>query len=146
MSSSTSQEELNAVLGEACRAALNLLEKNRELYPFAIVMEKGGGIRHVAGYTGSEIPLSGEVVELLIAGLATNVSNGTLIAVGIVTDVRITDRQTGQKTDAVSVALEHRNDDPVTCYLPYSFEGDRLVEGELVAERGVLRVFTPETF
>jgi hypothetical protein len=139
------REQMNAVLDEACSTAIELLEKNREFYPFAIVMEKGGGVRHVAGYTGSEMPPSSEVVDVLVAGLKADVASGRLIAVGIVKDVRITDQQTGEKTDAVAVALEHRNDRPVTCYLPYSFQADRLVQRDIVAEQGVLNVFAPDT-
>lgn len=144
ISSLPPREQMNAVLDESCRTALHFLDKSQEFYPFAIAMDKGGAIRHVAGYTGTEMPASSDVIEVMVAGLKEDVANGRLLAVGIVKDVRITDPRTGTKTDAIAVALEHRSDQPVTCYLPYSFEGDRLIQGEIVAERGQANVFAPD--
>ena len=145
VSNHSPREQMNVLLDEACRAALHLLEKNKEFYPFAVAMDPDGKIRHVAGYTGNEMPTSREVSEVLVEGLRRDAKAGKLLASALVQDVRITDSRTGAQTDAIQVALEHESDEPVTCFLPYSLSGEAVSQGEIAAERGQRTVFGPGT-
>ena len=48
---------------------------------------------------------------------------------------------TQTKTEAIEVALEHSVDDPIVCFLPYSFEDSKLFTEEILAQRGESRIF-----
>jgi hypothetical protein len=45
-------EDLDALLDDLVGCAQFLLAKNGAFYPFSAVMDVGGGILHVNGYTG----------------------------------------------------------------------------------------------
>jgi hypothetical protein len=63
-------------------------------------------------------------------------------ASGIAANVRATDPE-GRETDAVNVALEHSDAEPVSVFLPYERKRLRGIEyGELFATSSERRVFT----
>jgi hypothetical protein len=137
-----SRDQLDSLLDEACSLACYFLEKNREFFPFAVAMGKEGEIRHIQGFTGVEQPTSPEVLKLLEAGLRAEAQDGSIVACAVVKDIRLTPVSTNVSTEAVAVALEHHADEPVMCFLPYSFDGSVLLTGEIIAQRGERKIFS----
>ena len=134
-----SREEMNAVLSEAVKVACYFLQKRGEFFPFAVGMDQAGGLRHIQGWTGDESPPSNEILDLLQRGLARSAGAGEFDCTGLVSDVRIS---TGvETTDAIRVQVEHRDEQPVVCYVPYRLTGGSVITDEIVAEPGVARVF-----
>jgi len=136
-----SREEMDSILDDGLQAAIHLLEKNGEFYPFAVAVDAAGGLRHVEGYTGDEHPLSDDLISFLHDALAQQAAQGEYRATGIVSNVTLTDRVTSAKGDAISVAIEHRDAEPVTCFLPYRLSDGQFIGEEVVAERGQSVVF-----
>ncbi|MCK6474592.1 MAG: hypothetical protein L6R28_22975 [Planctomycetes bacterium] len=136
-----SREDLDALLDTGIKRAVELIEKFREFYPFAVAMDVGGGIGHVAAYNGEEFPPPKELRELLQKALAKNVEIGMYRATAIIYDAKITDTELGKKKDAIVVALEHRDEEPITCLLPYELKNGQLACGEILAQQGKRVVF-----
>lgn len=56
-------------------------------------------------------------------------------------DVRVVLPSTGQKSDAVAVALDHRDNYSVVVYFPYQIKGGKVAFGDLFAVKGEASVF-----
>jgi hypothetical protein len=105
-------------------------------------MSTEGEIVHHQGWTGDECPPSQELIDLLLRGFADRAVSGGCKAIALISDVLISlDGKT--KTDAISIAVEHTAEEPVTCFLPYTKNGDAVEFGELVAQQAERRVFKP---
>jgi len=129
------------VLDEGIRVATRLLEKNGEFYPFAIVRHAEGELRHLEAGTNDEFPVSDRVIQLLQSGLRDGASTGKYKTTSIVSDVSMRDRVTGITTDAIRVDIDDCEEDPVTCYLPYTIKNTGIEWGNIVAEQGTLVIF-----
>lgn len=131
---------MDALLDEGMQTAIHFLEKNGEFFPFGVTMAPDGSLAHAQGYTGDECPPSQEVIDLLLRGFNTGAASGDYKSTALISDVRITlDGET--KSDAISVTVEHVDDQPVTCFLPYTKSNGTFEFGEIVAERAERRVF-----
>lgn len=136
-----SREDMDALLNDGLKFAIYLLEKNQEFYPFGVAMDVNGGIGHVNVYNSNEFPPSKDHRELLEKSLARGAAEGKYRAVAIVYDVKLTDTTTGKRQDAVALAMEHRDAEPVTCFLPYELKGEKIEGGEIVAQAGKRKIF-----
>lgn len=132
--------DMDALLNEGLQTAIRFLEKNGEFFPFGVTMKPDGSIAHVQGYTDDECPPSQEVIDLLLRGFKTGATSGNYKSTALISDVRISlDGDT--KSDAISVTVEHVDDQPVTCFLPYTKSNGAFEFGEIIAERADRRVF-----
>jgi hypothetical protein len=82
-------------------------------------MGENGKIIMDAAYTGDEHPPSRDVIDLLARSYEERAGTGELRAAAICVDVRVVPPGKSDKTDAISVALEHRSGEAVTAFLPY---------------------------
>ena len=133
--------DMNALLDESIRLAVLFLEKNGEFFPFGVTMAPDGTVSHMQGYAGDDQPPSQELIDLLLYGLQTGASSGDYKSTSLIYDVRVSlDGET--KTDAISVTLEHRDEHPVTCLVPYTKTTSDIELGEIIAQRADRNVFT----
>jgi hypothetical protein len=136
------REEMDMLLDALLRFAQQMLEKHGEFHPFAAALDSAGELQLVAADSGEEQLDSSEVIELLYEGLTRQAVAGEIRAGGVCVDVRVTPPDSSEKTDAISVAIEHANSDPVEVFLPYAtrrFGGARY--GALFAQAGTQRLF-----
>ncbi len=132
--------EMDTLLDEGLRVAIHFLEKNGEFFPFGVTLAPDGSVAHTQGYTGDECPPSLELIDLLLSAFKIGAATGDYKSVALISDVRISlDGKT--KTDAISVTVEHVDDQPVICFLPYTKANGTIEFGEIVAERAEPRVF-----
>lgn len=136
---STAKEDWEKILNEAIDLACYFLRKSHEFYPFAVVMHPLGEIQHMEGYTGEERPRSQKVLDLLAAALREYADNGAILCAAIVSDVRLT--TVDPPTDATCVHLEHAEEEPMVCHLPYSWNDGNLGTAELFGQSTEALVF-----
>jgi len=132
--------DMDALLHESRQVAKHLLDQFGEFIPFGIMMAPDGKITHVSGDTGDERPRSQDVIELLRNAFADGAANRQYRATAIAYDVRVALRG-GPKTDAVQVDIEHVDDIPATCFLPYKKTTDGFEFVDIVAQEGATIVF-----
>ena len=95
----------------------------------------------VAGYDGREHPPSQEIIDLLTQALRKDAASKAIIAAAIVWDARIRRSSTAPQTDAIAVALDHRDNYSVIVYFPYTLSGKKLNIGEPFSEAGHAAIF-----
>ena len=137
------REELNELLNGALEVASELLEKDGEFEPFALALRNDGEILHLSNEDGDGETPPEDAVEALRAELRE--ARADYRAVAIVADVTLEDDDSQAVSSAVHVSMEHAVEAPVTCYVPYEFEGETLTLGDLVGEPGESAVFDPAT-
>ncbi|HKD35414.1 MAG TPA: hypothetical protein VKB78_01400 [Pirellulales bacterium] len=132
--------DMDELLNESLHAAEEFLEKIGEFFPFVVTMSPEGEISHEQEHLGEEPPAGDEAVDVLIDGLKQAAAKGRYKATALVSHAQVPSPD-GQFQEAISVALEHRNDPPVVCYLPFKQTKGRFDYGEVFAKRGQRKVF-----
>ena len=111
--------DLDRLLNSALSFAQQMLGKRGAFFPFGCSMNARGEVSMDATYTGQEQPPSQEVIDSLTESYTQRAGTGELRAAAICADVRVVPPGVTDKSDAISVALEHRSAEAVTVFLPY---------------------------
>ena len=131
---------MNEVLGVAKR----MLREHGEFFPYGGAMEPTGEIVSVSGYDGREQPPSADIIRLIRGAFVDAAAAGTYKATALVYDVRVTSRASGVKSDAIAVALDHRDQYSVVVFFPYQLVNGELRFGEVFAQQGERNVFAAQ--
>lgn len=133
---------MNTLLTAAVDVATDRLSEASEFAPFGLAMiAEDGEILHLEPEDEEAIDDAEHVRALLVAGLREGANEGRYRAVAIVSDVTLEDDEGEPVTSAIHVALEHADDEPVTCLVPYDIGEETVELGELGAEPGERSVF-----
>ena len=92
------------------------------------------------GY-GREQPPSNEIIGLIKRGFVEGANSGGYVATALVYDVRVTLPASGQKSDAIAVSLNHRDNYSVVVLFPYQLANGELQYGEAISQEGERDVF-----
>jgi hypothetical protein len=128
---------MNSVLPFAER----MLKQHGEFFPFGGAMRPNGEIVSVGGKSDQERPPSAEVIKLLRDSFASSARKGEFKATAIVYDVRVILPDTGAKSDAIAVALDHRDNYSVVVMFPYTIQSGDVHFGNTFAQKGDDKVF-----
>lgn len=131
-----SRQDMDLILNDGVNTAVHFIEKNGEFFPFGVVKTKKGEIRHIQAMTEDSRPTSNSVSEFLRVSLKKGGMAGDYDTVAIVSNVGITDRETGHLTDAISIAIDDKNSNPILCYIPYEIEHGIPVLGDIKSGAG----------
>jgi hypothetical protein len=139
MASPKSQCEdlMNAVLPFAKK----MLADHGEFYPFGATMQVDGKIAQTAPYDGREHPPSQTIIDLLRGGFRAAAVENKIIASALVYDVKTVPPGRSEKTDAVAIDLDHRDNYSVVIYFPYSIVSGRVQFDPPFATKGRSEVF-----
>lgn len=140
-SMSTAKAESESLMNAALPFAEEMLQKHGEFFPYGQALDTKGKVVSVAATNGQEHPPSAEIISLLKKAFIEGANSGRYKATALVYDARIQLPSTGAKSDAIAVSLNHRNDYSVVVFFPYRREGEKLVMGEVFANRGDGDVF-----
>jgi len=91
-----------------------------EFFPYGAVMKADSETGPVAGVEAAEQPASQDVIDLLNAGFRAGAASGEYKATAVFYDTAITLQDTGEKSDAVAVALDHRGGASTVVFVPYT--------------------------
>ena len=112
------KEQVEALMNEGLPFAEQMLREHGEFYPYAYAMTNAGEIQAIGTSVSTERPKSLDVIATLEGGLAQRARDEDIKAIAVFVDVLVT--PPGQeKTDAVSVSLEHRSGYCVEVIFPY---------------------------
>ena len=137
----TPREEMDEMLAELAEMAVHLLAKNGEFYPIGVCLRSDGEIRHVAAYDGREEPPSADLIQLLVEGFRDDANRHEIRGAAIACDVTRTDVATGERGDAIWIAIEHSDAAAIDCYIPYEWSGSTLVTKDVESRWGAARIF-----
>lgn len=135
------KSQCEQLMNSALPFAEKMLTEHGEFYPYGETMRADGTIVSVAGYDGRERPPSQPIIDLLRQVFHSEAAKGTIIASALVYDVRTVPPGGSEKTDAIAVELDHRDNYSVVVYFPYSVAGGKLQIASPFATKGVGHVF-----
>src|SRR6185312_16353105 len=114
------KSDAEILMNAALPFAEKMLAEHSAFFPYGAAMKDNGEIVNVAGYDGQQHPPAQEIIDLLYTELRKDASKGTYKATAIVYDVRVTPPGKTAITDAIAIALEHRENYSAIVVFPYS--------------------------
>ena len=138
---STPKSDCELLMNAAVPFAKQMLDQHGEFHPFGSAMRTDGQIVPVARYDGKEHPHSVDVMKELKEAFVAGAKDGQFKATALVYDVRVTLPSTGKKSDAIAVALDHRDDLSVIVLIPYKIEKGSAALGSALAQEGEGEIF-----
>jgi hypothetical protein len=134
------KSECEQLLNATLPLAKQMLQEHGEFFPFARALNAKGQVVAVAAHDES-YPTSEDLIRQLRQTFVAQATAGEYRATALVYDARVRAPAKGVKTDAIAVALDHRDNYSVVVFLPYRLEGGKLTLGEMFAQRGSGEVF-----
>jgi len=131
---SSPKAECDFLMNAVLPFAEKMLLKNGGFFPY-------GGALDPNGEAVAVEPPSNDVILLLKQAFLQGAKSGVYKATALVYDVRVTLPSSEQKSDAIAVSLDHREDYPVIVFFPYEIKEGRLQFGEAFAQKGKTDIF-----
>jgi putative rhamnosyltransferase len=136
--------QAQALMTAALPFAQDMLQRRGEFSPYGAVMRPNGDIVAIRANDGREHPPSGDVIKQLKEEFADAARKNEYKATALVYDVRVTLPSTGAKSDAIAIALDHRDNFSMVLFFPYVLERGLLTIGEAFSEQGASSIFRPK--
>lgn len=141
MTNTNSDTEHQYLLSKAQPFAEKLLSEHGEFFPYGMALDSSGKVIAVSINSTTEQPSSKEVIESLLRAFKVGANNGQYKATALVYDASITLSDSGRKSDAIAVNIEHSNGYAATFYTTYKLQGKKLILDETFSERSEQKVF-----
>jgi len=137
----TPKSQCEELLDAVMPFAEKMLAAHGEFYPFGASMKPNGEIAQAAAYDGRELPPSQPLIDLLREEFAADAKAASIIASAVLYDVRAVPPGSQEKTDAVAIELDHRDNYSVVVLFPYTIERGTVTLGEPFAHEGAFLIF-----
>ncbi|MBI5939909.1 MAG: hypothetical protein HY859_05725 [Caulobacterales bacterium] len=139
-----SRSDMDAVPNDGIESAVHLLQKRGEFYPFSVVRTVLGEQRHVQTVIDAARSTSDDAREFLEVTLEKEGRTGVLQTVAMVSNVTLTEKDTGRRFDAIRVEVDDAECEPALCYVPYRLHSGAVELEEMEAGLGRRIVFGRE--
>jgi hypothetical protein len=133
--------ECEVLLNEAMPFAQKMLREHGEFYPYGYEMKPEGTTELVAGHTGTDHPKSQLIIDFLFEGFKRDAAARKVKATALVYDMLVVPPGASLKSNAIAVALDHRDNYSVIVIFPYVLDHGNLEVGAPFAQKGESRVF-----
>ncbi len=133
------EDDCNQLLNLALPFAEQMLKEHGEFLPFGAQILADGKIASVA--VNEDDTRSQNLIDLLQAAFKADAINGNVIATALVYDVRVLPPGASQKSDAIALNLDHRDNYSVIVFMPYVIADGGPVLGELFVNDGDYAIF-----
>jgi hypothetical protein len=133
--------DCQALIGSVLPLAEELLTAQGGFLPFGGAMRPDGQLVSIAGYDGNERQESADVIAFLKAAFIAAARNAEYKATAIVYDVRVKLPSSEEKSDAIAVSLNHRDDYSVVVLFPYKIDSGKLSLGNAFPQSGEADIF-----
>jgi hypothetical protein len=137
------KDDCQQLVDAAMPMAEYLLAKNGEFYPFGEKMLGSGEIVRTQVLSESDSSASQDLIDLIRESFRREAEVGALRATAIVSDVLIGATGTDQKSNAISIQMEHLQGYSATVCFPYELEVGKVVLADPFLQQGVGGIFPP---
>jgi hypothetical protein len=138
---SEAKADCEVLMNSVLPFAEQMLTAYGEFIPYGGAMRPDGELVSIAGDDGKEHPLSADVIALMKDGFNEAARKGEYKATAIVYDVKVKLPSTQEKSDAIAVSLNHRDNYSVTVFFPYKIDSGKLTMGTVFAQKGEADIF-----
>ena len=129
----TPREELNGLLNTAIELGLKLIAKHGNHIPFAIAIRVNGERLNIAA-DDTKVHDGSALAQTVLQDVRGLIAKQELRAVAFARNIDCQTAVDRSKVDAIEVDLDHLEDRPVTCMLPYKIgNGGEPVPDEVFA-------------
>lgn len=135
------KDDCNQLLNAALPFAEQMLRDHGEFLPFGAQMLPDGEIVSVAADDGEEHSRSQNLIDVLRAAFRAGAVEGDLLATALVYDVRVVPPGASEKSDAIALNLDHRDNYSVTVFFPYTIKDGQPTIGDAFANGGDYSIF-----
>ena len=122
--------------------AERMLREHGEFLPFGAATTSYGEVISVGALDESDQRNSQELIEILKNAMRASAAAGEYKATAIFYDARVSLPNSGESSDAIAVALDHRDDYSVVIFFPYQIDDEQIIFGNAFAQRGQSDVFS----
>lgn len=137
----TTKIECEFLLNFLLPKAEYFLKKNGEFYPLSVILNNKKEIIPVAMQYDTEFPKSTDVIQDSRDYFQVEAQNSKLRATAIIYDGFHTDAETGKKSDAFFVELDHLENYSVLIVYPYTRTNDEIIFQEPIAYENDYKIF-----
>lgn len=135
------KDDCHQLLNATLPFAEQMLREHGEFVPFGAQMLRGGELAAVSADGGEDHSQSQDLIGLLQTAFKAGAYDGQVIATALVYDVRVKLPGAGQKSDAIALNLDHRDNYSVTVFFPYTINDGELALDEPFASVGDYAIF-----
>lgn len=135
------RKQLNELLSEAIRIALQLVEKHGNHVPFCLVITINGELTNIVA-DDTEVKDRDVLFESVRQRVLEQIHARQLQAVAFAKNMRFHLENNSASKEAIQITLDHLQDSGCICYLPYEIVGGRVVPGEPIATTLEQQIFT----
>lgn len=136
----TPKAECDSLMNMIFPVAEQMLQESGEFHPYGAALKENGEYVCLSGYDGNDHPSSKNIIRLLKDGFILGAESGVYKATALIFDVKVT-LPSEQKSDAIAVALDHRDNYSVIVFFPYQLKNGQLSLGEAFANKGDADIF-----
>ena len=133
--------DCQALIGSVLPFAEQMLTTHGAFNPFGGAMRADGKIVSIAGYDENEQSQPTNAIALMKDRFVEGARRGDYKATAIVYDVRAELPSTEEKSDAIAVSLNHRDNYSAVLLFPYKIDGGELFFGTVFAQEGEADIF-----
>jgi hypothetical protein len=133
--------DCEALLSSVLPFAEQMLATYGEFIPFGGAMRPNGQVVSIAGHDGNEHPRSADIIALMKESFVASARGREYLATAIVYDVRVTLPSMEERSDAIAVALDHRDDYSIIVLFPYKIDAGKLSLGAAFVQHGEANIF-----
>lgn len=141
MTTPNPKAECETLMSTAITFAEQMLEEHGEFWPYGEALDLSGEIVAIAAHDGQETPASVDLIDLLKHAFVKGARERKYKATALVYDVRVPLPSTGEKSDAIAVSLNHRDNYSVVVFFAYRIDDGKYIPGEVFAQEGEADVF-----
>jgi hypothetical protein len=135
------KRQAEILLNELMEIAEQMLTELGEFLPFGGTANAAGETQHVTVFDDGDSDDPSELEHLLLADLRERAQHAECALVAAITNVSVTDPDSGLTVDAVHAAVEHRERYAVDAYFPYRLDDGTLEYGETVTRERTRTIF-----
>lgn len=135
------KDDCDQLLDVALPFAEKMLRDHGEFLPFGAQMLLDGEIVSVGADDGEDHSRSQSLIDILQAAFKDGAADGELLATALAYDVRVAPPGAREKTDAIALNLDHRDNYSVTVFFPYTINDGEPEIGDAFASSGNYSIF-----
>ena len=137
----SAKQDAEKLMNQYIGFAEEMLTKHGEFFPYGAAMKPSGEIVSVAVHDEVERPSSDTIITSLQNAFVSSAKSGEYKATALFFDARVEVPGSEAVSDAVVVALDHRDNYSVVVFFPYEVSDGRVLFGELFAQQGEDGIF-----
>lgn len=138
-------EHLDLMLDSALTKACEKLEKNENVYPYVLVMDKNAYVQFSEDFDQDVYESDPEeLIADLYIRLQKRALEEDIFAVGLVCQVKVKHPEYGEYCSAIEAHVEYKDGSSYDCFLPYNKKDDRVEYGDIFSSEVDPKVFTAQ--